>query len=336
MFKVVEFSFNAIAPILIMIIIGFVARRIGLLNIDTVKVMNKFNFKLCLGCLLFTNVYTLNADFQMPWNLVGFVLFAFVIILIIGFLSARLITDRKGRRGVLIMDSYRSNYAIIGVVLAEALAGPAGGQLTSVFQLPTVLFFNIVSVIVLSSCSENGAKVNVKNVILGVCKNPLIIGLLLGFACLLVRGIIPAGADGNPVFTIKNNLPWLYTSISYLSRTCTPLALIILGAQLEIKEIGEYKKEIIHGVSFRLVIAPLIGFGLAFLASSLGIIELNPAVISMLIAAFASPAAVASVAMSAEMGNDDALAGQIVVWTSIFSMGTIFIICSIFRALGLL
>ena len=45
--------------------------------------------------------------------------------------------------------------------------------------------------------------------------------------------------------------------------------------------------------------------------------------------------AVSSVPMAIEMKNDDELAGQLVVWTSILSAFTIFIIVLISRGVGI-
>ena len=115
----------------------------------------------------------------------------------------------------------------------------------------------------------------------------------------------------------------------------TPLALIVLGGQLELQKIRDFRKELFAGVIMRLVLAPVIGFGLAFCASAFGLLELDAAAYGMMVALFASPMAVASVVMSAEMGSDDILSGQIVVWTSLLSMGSMFLITAILRTLGL-
>ncbi len=47
---------------------------------------------------------------------------------------------------------------------------------------------------------------------------------------------------------------------------------------------------------------------------------------AILIALFASPIAVSSAPMAAQMGQDEELAGQIVVWTSALSAFSLFII----------
>ena len=50
----------------------------------------------------------------------------------------------------------------------------------------------------------------------------------------------------------------------------------------------------------------------------------------------ASPVAVSSAVMVQELGGDDQLAGQLVVWTSVLSLFSIFAIVYLLRAAGLL
>ena len=80
----------------------------------------------------------------------------------------------------------------------------------------------------------------------------------------------------------------------------------------------------------RLVIVPaialLVGFFIGFQSSTQ---------FAILIALFASPIAVSSAPMAAQMGQDEELAGQIVVWTSALSAFTLFIIIIICAAIGI-
>ena len=46
----------------------------------------------------------------------------------------------------------------------------------------------------------------------GAAAAPLILGIVVGLAALVIRGFIPLGADGLPVFTLKTSLPWLYAA----------------------------------------------------------------------------------------------------------------------------
>ena len=55
-----------------------------------------------------------------------------------------------------------------------------------------------------------------------------------------------------------------------------------------------------------------------------------------LLALFGSPMAVSSAVMAQEMDNDGVLAGQLVVWTSFFSIITLFVFILALRTLGYL
>ena len=113
--------------------------------------------------------------------------------------------------------------------------------------------------------------------------------------------------------------------------------MVVLGGQFQFSAVKALKKEIIVGTLWRIVIAPLIGIGGAVLLSrctnwlSCGVNE-YPA----LIALFGSPVAVSSAIMAREMHNDEQLATQLVVWTSIASIVTVFLTVCLMMSLGLL
>ena len=248
--------------------------------------------------------------------------------------------------------------------MTVALVGDIGGQIASFLQLPVVLFYNMVSVLLLSYYSDYEAQyrlygegplaesnqsreeqkkamaqksgVDFGKILKGLVTNPLIQGLLTGMVVLLIREVIPRGVDGELVFSMRNDLPWLYSSLQSLARMATPLALIVLGGQLEMKEIKGYRKELIAGVLMRLVGAPAVGFSLLYVAVRLGLLVVGRPEIAVVVAIFGSPLAVSSIVMANEMGGDGHLDGQIVVWSSIFGMLSLFVLISILRSRGLL
>ena len=87
----------------------------------------------------------------------------------------------------------------------------------------------------------------------------------------------------------------------------------------------------------RLVIAPLVGIGTGMLISAnTNLINLTSVEYPALISLFASPIAVSSAVMVGEIGGDEQLAGQLVVWTSVFSMFTMFGIIFTMKTFGLI
>ncbi|MDE6612956.1 MAG: AEC family transporter, partial [Clostridia bacterium] len=129
----------------------------------------------------------------------------------------------------------------------------------------------------------------------------------------------------------------LYTAVKDLKAIASPLALIVLGGQFEFSAVKGMTKEIIVGTAWRIVIAPLIGIGVAFLLSRYtDLFTFGTDIYPTLIALFGTPVAVSSAIMAGEMKSDEQLATQLVVWTSICSIVTIFVTVFILMAGGLL
>ena len=96
------------------------------------------------------------------------------------------------------------------------------------------------------------------------------------------------------------------------------LSLIILGGRFRFSAIKKLLPQISAAVIARLIITPAVGMTLSyFLPRWLNLAPLSGADYAALFALFASPVAIASVAMADQMGSDSELAGQILVWTTL-------------------
>ena len=336
MLAVFQYAFNAVSPILILGAIGYLARQMGWFTKDALKAMNRFNFRFCLSCLMFVNVYEAENSMGLVPSLLLTLFAALILLTVVGVAAANLVTKDGSRKAILVQAAFRSNYAIIGLPVVASLAGQEALGLASLFQIPCVMYYNGMSVFLLlhyagqHSDSENP----VRKVVTGILTNPLIDGLLVGTAVLLLRPLIPTGADGQMLFTISGSLPWAYQVVKYLANMSTPLALIVLGGQMDFKSIAGVRRELITGVFLRLVVAPALGFLVLFVSYGLGLVDLPRAVVALVTAVFSSPLAAASVVMAAEMNGDDQLCGQIVAWTSALGMFSLFVVISLLRATG--
>ena len=211
MLDTLSFSVNAILPLVLLILLGYGVRRLGFFGEDALKQLNRFNFRVPFCALMFVNIYNmdLSRGIPVPVRLVGQVVLAIVILTVLGLVFAQVLTKERARKGVLVQAMFRSNSAIIGLPLSESVAGAAGLATATVFQLPVVIYFNAMSVVMLSLYSRSEEKPKAGKVFAGVLKNPLIQGLLAGALALVIRQFIPVGADGLPVFSIRYSLPWL-------------------------------------------------------------------------------------------------------------------------------
>ncbi|MBQ7875572.1 MAG: AEC family transporter [Oscillospiraceae bacterium] len=322
------FAVNAVAPIIILIELGYFIKRIGMADEELARKANKIVFRVLLPVMLFSNVYKIEdlaaVELGYIWYALGMTAAVFVLAL---FLSG-FVTKEGPRRGVLIQGIFRSNYALIGIPLAGSLFGSDGTAVAAVLSAFAIPIFNILAVTALAVFGKGRDKIDLKEIAFDIIKNPLIQGVAAGFCALLIRAFFAEAGIGFRLFDIEP----VEKVIGYISGSATPVALMVLGAQFEFSAIVGMKKEIIFGTAMRCAVVPLIGIGTAYLFFG---DVFSGAQFAAITALFATPAAVSTVPMAQEMGGDTALAGQLLVWSTVFSAPAVFAATVLLKAAGI-
>ncbi|XMB71866.1 AEC family transporter [Mycoplasmatota bacterium WC30] len=334
------FSLNAVLPILILIGFGYVLKRIKFLDEHFLQVGNKFVFRIALPSLLFYTIYSIEDLSAINWPVIIYSVVGVLILFIVGLIVAMIAVKDKKQKGVVLQTVFRANYAIIGIPLAQAIGGIEAVQVVALVSVIIVPLINILAVVALSLFvkNEEEQKHPFRTTFIKIFKNPLILAILFGLLVLWIRSYIPLDSvTGQPVFTIENNIGFVYLVIKWIGQIASPLALIVLGGTFEFFAMKDMVKQIFVGTFSRVVLAPLITLSLAvFIASKTSFFNFSSAEYPALIALFASPTAVSGAIMAREMHNDELLSVQLVVWTTTISIITIFITVFIFKSLNLI
>ena len=321
------FAINAVFPLILTVLAGYLLKRVRIISREIAGGMNRLVFRLFLPCMLFLNVYNIENLASLDLTYVWYTLAVTGVLFLLAIPVTKLIGAQRSQRGVLVQASFRSNFALVGIPLAESLFGQAGSMVATLLSAFIIPLYNILAVICLTVFSDREEKkINVKRILHDIIKNPLIQAIALGGVCLAIRALL---RSLQIEFSLKNDLTVIYKTLDSLSKVATPLALVVLGAQFEFKAIAALKKQILFGVIMRAVIVPVFGLGIAYF---LGCFE--GAHFAAFAAVFVTPIAVSSVPMAQEMGADSALAGQLVVWTTLVSALTLFVSAGILKALG--
>lgn len=307
------FSLNTVFPLLVMMAVGFTARRVGVISESAARQINACVFKIFLPLLLCFNIVDTELGASTD---VRTLLYAFVTTLlcfgVLFFATPRLCRDRASC-GVLIQGIARSNYAIFGIPLVMMMY-PEGDTSIAVLMVAVVVpVFNVLSTVALMVFG--GEKGSPWRIVKGVLLNPLILGTLAGFLLWYFRVPIPSLIE---------------TPLRSLGSIATPLALFILGASLDFSKARANSKLLVISVTGRLVVVPLIFLSLAV---ALGIRDVS---LAALIAVYASPTSVSSFPMAQQMGGNGDLAGGQVVFTTVFSILTVFLWVFVLKSLGCL
>ena len=307
-------SFNVVFPIFVMMAIVYFIKNIKFIDDNTVKKNNALIFKLFLPMMLFKNVYESDISSVFNPKLIMFSLISSLIIIAVLFVIVPVFEKDNRKRGVLIQGMFRSNFVIFGVPVTEALCGSEVTGSAAVLVAIIVPVFNFFSVIALAVFDTK--KADFKSVLLNIIKNPLIIASALGLGALLFGIRLPHVIE---------------ESVSYLAKVTTPLALMMLGASINFKRIGDNLVSMTCAVLVKLVIIPLI-----FVGAGIFVFGFRGAELAILLALFATPPAVSSFTMAQQMGSDDELAGLLVMFGTSFCLITMFVWIYIIKTLGLI
>ncbi len=229
------FSLNASMPIVLLMIFGYVCRKVDLLDDHTTSKLNKFTFKAALPALLFKDLST--ADFRAVWDgeMVGFCVIVTILSVAIAVVYSLFHKD-KAERGEIIQASYRSSAAVLGIAFVNNIYGES--LMAALMIVGTVPIYNIIAVAVLAATSPDKKGESKKMLFLdtlkGVVTNPIIIGIAVGILWSLIK--IP-----QPAIMSK--------TVGYMANMATPLSLIALGASFKVEE-AKSKVGVTVGICF--------------------------------------------------------------------------------------
>ena len=308
------FSLNATMPIFIIMVVGYILKRINWLTEKPTEVLNKLVFRVFLPALLFMDLA--KQDFVAMWDNT-FVLFCAVTtvvsIIIAGLLS--LTDSAKEDRGEIIQASYRSAAATLGIAFMTNIYDSVA--MVALMIVASVPIYNIVAVLVLSLTSpENqgvSGKALFKKTLKSLVTNPIILSIIAGLLWSVLK--LP-----QPVIFVK--------SVTYLANVASPLALIALGASFEFKNIKEKLKPLLLVVFNKLFL-----FCILFLPLAVFLGFRDEKLVAALIM-LGSATTSSSFIMAKNMGHKGSISSSAVMTTTLFMSFTMTLWLFILKTFG--
>ena len=303
---------NAVVPFILYMGLGWLIVRTKTADEAFLNKLNSMVFKIFFPIMLFNNFYTMDLSEGLGGAMVLFSAAAVLIITGTAFLIVQRTALPDNRKGVVIQAMFRGNAALFALPMAESVCGSAGRTAASLIVAITVPMFNVLAIIVLEHYS--GGKTGFLALLKKVVTNPMILGAAVGLAAFLIKVRLP-------VFLTK--------PISAVSSATTPLALMALGGTLHFSSVKANRKILGTVIGLRLILIPAL-----ILAVSLAF-SMKTAERFAMFTVFASPAAVSSYTMAANMGGDGELAGQIVCVSTVVCLLTMFLWIMLLKSAGL-
>lgn len=318
------FSLNATLPLFIMMVVGYVLKRINFIDEHGSNQMNRLVFRVFLPALLFMDLA--KEDFRAIWD-GQMILFCFVVTVlsILIALIVSLIDKDKCERGEIIQGSFRSAAATLGIAFMLNIYDSATA--VALMIIGSVPLYNVFSVIILSVTAKDEGisgeadaadkkaknRALLKKTLYNVVTNPIILSIAAGLIWSLLEIPMP---------TIMSK------SVTYLANLASPLALIVLGSEFEFSAAGKKLKEIV-AVSF----TKLILLCMIFLPIAISIGYRDEKLVAILIM-LGSGTTSSSFIMAKNMGHEGVISSSVVMITTLLMSFTMTMWLFILKSLG--
>lgn len=295
-------SFNVVLPLFLFMMVGYFLKCIGMIGERLTQDLNKLSFKVFLPIYLFNTSYACDLSASFDPGHVAFAVISTLAVFGLGMVLVPKWVKENSQRGVVIQCLFRSNFALFGLPITEALCGADKMGPSSFLISFIVPMYNILAVITLESF--RGGKPDLKKILKGILTNPLIIGTLLGLVMNLLK--------------IQLIQP-VNKALIDLGRVATPLNLIALGSHFAFKAIRTSLKPLLIGSLGRLIVCPVVMVTIAALLGWRG------EYLSPILIMFGAPVAASSFTMAQQMEGDGQLAASFVMVTSAGAIFTFFV-----------
>ena len=287
-------------PTFAWVILGLVLARLGLLPEQLVTALSKVAFSFVLPLMLL--VGAAQVDYSALGNarylLAG--MLATLVTLCSSWVYSRWRGHPRAQQGIFVQAAFRSNLAIIGIALAVAAYGERGTVLAALPVAVMTALYNVLAVWVLNTTL--GRDSSPVAILLGIARNPLIIGIAIGVLLSILRAPLPGG---------------LVTLGELISDYFLPVMLLCIGGAMKLSHLRGAGTITWEATLWRLCIGPLLG---VLIAVAVGVRGEQLGVLFLLLS---SPVAAASFVMVVAARGDGVLAANIVVLTTLLSMLTV-------------
>lgn len=294
---------STIVPIFALIILGWFAGRHGFLPVSFMGPANRLVFYLAIPAMIFQALAKTDFSREFDVKVTLGTLLALSVVFCISWGMSFLIQLKAGQRGTFIHTTFHGNLGYIGFAVAYYYLGENGLARASMIASFVILLQNFLAITVLQFYSNNHShqKQNIRNMMLTMVGNPVIISAVAGMLFSVLRIPVPLIME---------------RTLGILSSLALPLALLIIGGSISFQFIRSKMGTILLACLLKLIVLPCIGL-ILFKAFNVGSGDYLPAIILL-----AAPTATVTFVMAREMKGDPDLANAAISLCTVLSSVT--------------
>jgi hypothetical protein len=282
--------FISIAPVFLIIVLGYLLRRGGIPNVEFWNLNDKLVYWVLMPCLLFYKTSTLEISFDLVGSYAVVILGGFFAALVYGLITARM-AGLPNDSASSVMQGVARHNTFIALSVAERVFGAPGLSLAALATAVLIPITNLSIVPLMAVLNREGGTKGIFTAILrDLARNPLILA-------------VGSGVTFN--LTGLGEIPVLHQTLQVIGNAALPIVLMCVGANLRLRAMQASALPLILSIGGKFLIFPVI---VVILAQIMGLSELET-MIALLFGA--APTASSAYTLARQMGGDAPLMAAI-------------------------
>ena len=299
---------DLLAPLFVMIALGALLHRIGMMPTEIITGLNRLLYWVGLPVVVFHSLATAERQTGEIGPLLLVLLSATALSILVSWGWSLLLRVPGPGRGTFVQAAYRGNLAFIGLPLL--LSVPGVPQAPAVLSMaPMLIVYNAVAVTVLLASQRQAGANAWRSVGVEIVRNPIILASVAGALWHNAGWSLPSAIE---------------RTMASLAAMTLPLALLTIGAALMTVPIRGNRRIATAAALHKVAVSPLLGYAIGRLAG------LGPDTLLAALLLLACPTAALSYTMVRQMGGDEALAASSVVLSSVLAAPALAVVLALF------
>lgn len=285
---------DVIFPVLLVVATGFIAQRIFAWDLAPLAELALY---VLVPALIFKSLYYTTLNWEQLVIIIGHALILALILTLISIATARLMGYTKDVERAIVLGGTFKNTGNYGLSVLQFALGTQAVAIGTPFFVTEIFLMYTLGVFIAA-----GGQSDWRKTALTVAKMPPLYAMLLA-------GIIRKINFQFPDF--------MWQAVDLVAAAAIPVMLLSLGAQLARSKVTSISGPVAFGTVIRLIISPLIAFGLAY------IMRVDPYITLALTLMAATPSGVVTTLFAIDYDTAPELVAMMTVTTTVLSFVTI-------------
>lgn len=178
--------FEVVLPVILLVVFGFVARKLNLFDEDFVNAGSRLVFKVFLPINMFFNIFNASGLNKADPKIIIYAVLGQIIILFLAYIVYKKMKFDNETMAVMLQTIVRSNIVLFGLSIAQNYFDSENVAIVTIYIGIIAAFSNGFAIIIYEVLTNKDSSINYIKIVKAIFKNPIFVAAILGIVFNLI------------------------------------------------------------------------------------------------------------------------------------------------------